>query len=110
MMFYALTPPYCESDRVRLYPTREAAIAQAGDDSPVYAIAVEFDKAGRLVVPCWVIPQAVETDWTTPAELHGDGSLTAKGTIPKELFVGCVHSPRRSCSGPDSRVRWRKHG
>ncbi len=109
-MYYALTPPHQQADRVRLYPTREAAIAHAGDDTPVYAVAVEFDKAGRLVVPCWVIPQAVEADWTTLAELHGDGSLTAKGAIPRALFVGCVSFSRRTGANRDIKVRWRRQG
>ncbi len=109
-MFYVLIPPHHEADRVRLYPSRDAAIAHAGDNAPVYAVAVEFDKAGRLVVPCWVIPHQVETDWTTPAELHGDGSLTAKGTIPSEFFVGCVHYPSRACTERGTEVRWRRHG
>jgi hypothetical protein len=105
-MFYVLTPPHYEADRVRLYPTLAAAAAQAGEDSPVYAVAVDFDKVGRLVVPDWVIPQAPEADWTTPAELHGDGSLTAKGRIPRGLFVGRVNSPRRRASAEPDRWAW----
>ena len=63
-MFYVLTPPYYKADRVRLYPTRDAALAESGDHSPVYAVAVEFDKAGRLVVPSWVIPRMAEAEWS----------------------------------------------
>jgi hypothetical protein len=98
-MFYVLTPPDCDAAMVYLYPTRGAAIAKVGDNRPVYAVAVEFDKSRRrLVVPLWVIPQTIDEDWTTPAELHGDGSITAKGTIPRELFVGRVNSASLSAS------------
>ena len=110
-MFYVLTPPDCEANTVHLYPTREAALAQAGEDDPIYAVAVDFDRGGRrLVVPVWVIPQADETDWTTPAEPHTDGSLTAKGTIPRQLFVGRVNQSARFCAGPELRIHRRMHG
>jgi hypothetical protein len=45
-------------------------------------------------VPRWIDPLAFDPAWTTPAELHGDGSVTAKGMIPKELFVAFVCSRR----------------
>ncbi len=109
-MFYALTPPQMKAERLRLYPTLAAAVARGGEDSPIYAVAVEFDRCGRLVVPRWVIPQAVDAGWTTPAVLHGDGSLTAQGTIPGEFFVGRVNTPIRSYEREDIRIRWRWRG
>jgi hypothetical protein len=107
-MFYVLTPPDCEAARIHLFPSRDAAIAQAGGEKSVYAVAVEFDRTGRcLVVPIWVILESVEAAWTTPAELHGDGSLTAKGTIPRALFVGRVHAPKRARGEATVWLRWR---
>jgi hypothetical protein len=93
-MFYALTPPESVTDRVRLYPTARAALAQACEDRTVFVVAVDLDAGGRLVVPRWVDPQAIAPDWATCAQLHGDGSITARGRIPQELFVGCLWARR----------------
>ena len=91
-MLYTLTDPKRQPDRVELYPNVDAAIAHAGDGGVVYRVAVDFDATCRLLLPRWLVPEAFDPAWTTPAELHGDGSVTAKGLIPTELFVafGCA--------------------
>lgn len=93
-MFYALTPFESQTDRVHLFPSLEDAMAHALDGQPIFEVAVNFDASGRFLVPDGVAPEDVEPEWSTRAELHGNGSLTAQGTIPRELFVGRVRSPR----------------
>jgi hypothetical protein len=93
-MFYALMPPEHETDRIRLFPTIDAAVSQDRDGRPIYEVAVDFDPDDRLVVPITVDAQVVDPEWTTRAEVHGDGSITAKGKIPGELYVGCVFARR----------------
>ncbi|MGO9465904.1 MAG: hypothetical protein ACLQIB_32875 [Isosphaeraceae bacterium] len=93
-MYYCTFHPNDQYDRVRLYPDVGAAIAAAGGHRPVYEVAVSMEGDSRLVVASEVDPPESDLEWTTRAQLHADGSVTAKGTIPRELFVGYIYSPQ----------------
>ncbi len=93
-MFYSTCHPEHQSDRVRLYPDVGAAVAAAGDYRPVFEVAVNLEADTRLVVASEMDPPDSDPEWTTRAQLHGDGSVTAKGRIPRELFVGYIYSPQ----------------
>ena len=93
-MFYAPTPFESQTDRVHLYPTLEAARSHSLDGHPIYEVAVDLDASRRFLVPDRVAPEDVDPEWSTRAELHGNGSLTAQGPIPREFFVGRFGSPR----------------
>jgi hypothetical protein len=86
-MLYSLTRPAYQGDRILLDPSPDAARADAGEGRPILEVAVRCDVRGRRVVPAWTDPQAFDPAWTAPAELHPDGSVTAKGPIPGRLFV-----------------------
>jgi len=49
----------------------------------------------RLAVASEVDPPDSDPEWTTRAQVHADGSVPAKGGIPRELFVGYIYSPQR---------------
>jgi hypothetical protein len=93
-MFYCTCDPENQGDRVRLYRDVESAIAADRECRPVYEVALNLDAGGRLVVSSELDAPEFDPDWTTRAQLHGDGSITAKGTIPRELFVGSIYSPQ----------------
>jgi hypothetical protein len=86
-MLYTLTRPALQGDRIQLYPSPDAAQARAGGGQPVIEVAVRFDARGRRVVPSWTDPHVFDPMWTAPAEFHPDGSITAKGPIPGQLFL-----------------------
>jgi hypothetical protein len=86
-MFYSLTLPESETDRVHLYSSVEDAIAQARDERQVYAVAVDFDPRCGLVLPSWVDSACPDPVWTSRAERNGDGSIVVEGTIPRKRFV-----------------------
>ncbi len=83
-MLYTITPPTRQGERIRLYPTLGAAQAHAPDGQAVHAVAVTLDGRGRSLISAW---RQVEPAWTTPVEVHDDGSATAHGPIPDRLFV-----------------------
>ena len=99
-MFYALITPEYETDRIHLFPSIESAVSRDSDGRPVYEVAVNFDPGQGLVVPIRVDAHAFDPEWTTRAEAHGDGSITAKGRIPRELYFACVCA--RRWTGADS--------
>lgn len=85
-MLYTVTSPSDPYDRIRLFPSPEAARAtEIG--KPVRVVAVGFDPRMRRVIPLWTDPQSFDPAWTAPAQSHADGSVTAKGPIPTSLFV-----------------------
>jgi hypothetical protein len=73
-------------DRVRLFMTAEAALAVADPEHVVHAVAVGFDDRMRRVVPLWTDPEQFDPTWSAPAQSHADGSLTARGPIPRALY------------------------
>jgi hypothetical protein len=84
-----LYTPFCPDhalDRIRLFPSQEAARAFAGHGKRVLSVAVGFDAMMRRVVPLLCDPQAIDPNWSTPAQSHADGSVTAKGPIPEVLY------------------------
>lgn len=89
-MFYTLTHPAHQTDRIDLHLNAEVTWAGAG--WPVFAVAVRFDAMSRRVIPLWTDPDQFDSAWTTPAELHADGSITAKGPIPESLFLRSRHA------------------
>lgn len=86
-MLYTLTSPADEYDRILLFPSPEAALALGTGQRSVRVVAVNFDSRNRRVVPLWTDPEQFDPAWTTPAQPHPDGSVTAKGPIPQQLFV-----------------------
>ena len=100
-MLYTHTPSTHQGDRIRFYPS--ATAAQAADSGQaVLAVAVRFDAPGRRVVPLWTDPDMFDPTWTTPAELHADDSITARGPIPARLFG---ESGPESLLGPSPQVQ-----
>ena len=86
-MLYTLTRPAFQGDRILLYPSPDAAQAGAGGRQPVIGVALRSDARGRRVVPTWSDPGVLDPTWSAPAEFHPDGSITAKGPIPGQLFL-----------------------
>jgi hypothetical protein len=101
-MFYSLVSPENETDRVHLYPSVAEAIAHADDEHRIYKVAVEFDTRARLAMPSWIDPLTADPVWTGRAEQHGDGSITVKGLIPKDLFFLWLWTPT---DAPDTNGR-----
>ncbi|HEX8202968.1 MAG TPA: hypothetical protein VF590_21005 [Isosphaeraceae bacterium] len=91
-MLYTPSLPADQGDRVRLYPSPAAARAEAGSDRPIFGVAVRLESRQRRVVPLWPLSPAFDVDidptWATPAQIHADGSVTARAPIPRPLFVG----------------------
>jgi hypothetical protein len=106
-MFYTLIPPDHECDRVHLYPSLESASAASDDTRPIYQVALELAAGRRLVVSGCIDRGCLGPDWMTGAQLHGDGSVTAKGPIPIVLFIGCVFVGRSSSASVNGCVRSR---
>ena len=95
-MFYCTCDPDRQGDRVRLYRDMEAAIAADRECRPVYEVALNLDAGDRLVVSSEFDASDFDPYWTMCAQLHGDGSITAKGTIPRAL--SWARSTRRNAS------------
>ncbi len=93
-MYYCTCDPDHQSDRVRLYPDVKAASAADHECRPIYEVALDLEAGDRLVVSTELAAPDLDPEWTTRAQLHGDGSITAKGAIPRELFVGSIYSPQ----------------
>ena len=86
VMLYTLASLLHQADRIRLYPSAEVICSRGGGRS-IVGVSVRFVARDRRVVPLWTDPAQFDPAWTTPAELHADGSVTAKGPIPGPLFV-----------------------
>jgi hypothetical protein len=89
-MFYTLMPPEDDCDRVHLYPSLDSATIAAIEDCPIYQVALELSGDRRLVAAPELEDSCLGPYWMTGAQLHGDGSVTAQGRIPKELFIACI--------------------
>jgi hypothetical protein len=103
-MFYCTCDPDRQGDRVHLYRDVKAAIAADQEWRPVYEVALALEADDRLVVAGDIDAPDCDPFWTTRAQLHGDGSITAKGTIPRELFVGSIYSPQCLARIQDARI------
>jgi hypothetical protein len=86
-MLYTITHPAEAYDRIRLFPSLEAARAVAFDGRNIQIVAVDYDHGMRRVVPLEVDPTVLDPAWSAPAQFHPDGSVTAKGPLPAHLFV-----------------------
>jgi hypothetical protein len=86
-MLYTTTNPAEAYDRIRLFPSLEAARAVAFDGRHVQIVAVDYDHRMRRVVPLAADPALLDPAWSAPAQFHPDGSVTAKGPLPSHLFV-----------------------
>ncbi len=86
-MLYTVTSPTEPYDRIRLFPSLEAARAMAFDGRHVQIVAVDYDHRMRRVVPLEIDPMLLDPAWSAPAQYHPDGSVTAKGPLPEHLFV-----------------------
>ena len=85
-MLYTLAPAAHREDRILLFPSMDAARITADRDREVLGVALSFDARGRRVTPLWIDAQAFDPAWWAPAELHADGSITARGPIPAPLI------------------------
>ena len=83
-MFYTHTR---RGDRIRLFPTPQAAQAQAADGQAIHAVAVHLDGYARCLTPLDKPVSGADAGWRAPVEVHDDGSVTADGTIPEKFFV-----------------------
>ena len=94
MMLYTLTPPSDPADRVLFFPSFEAALDALGGraDRRLFRVAVRVDECRRRLIPVDPNTEGVDPLWTTPAQVHGDGTVTARAPIPAALYVG-------ECSG-----------
>jgi hypothetical protein len=84
--FYTFTSPAHQGDRLRLHPSVEAARADA-QGQLIYGVAVRLNPGGHRLSSLWTMMREIAPGWSTPAQLHHDGSVTAKGPIPAALFV-----------------------
>src|SRR4051794_27264883 len=82
-----LYTPTRQGDRIRLYPTPEAAQAHAGDGQAIHAVAVNLDGIAHYLTPVSKQVPGLDAGWRSTVELHEDGSFTARESIPKQLFV-----------------------
>jgi hypothetical protein len=87
-MLYTLTTPEEPHDRIRLFPTPASALGGSSAGQRVRKVAVNFDERMKRVVPLWKDGRLSNPFWYAPAEPHPDGSITAKGPFPVELFLG----------------------
>jgi hypothetical protein len=86
-MLYTLTTPGEPHDRIRLFPDPALARGGSAGGRPVRVVAVNFDERMKRVVPLWKDGPLSNPFWYAPAESHPDGSITAKGPFPRELFL-----------------------
>ncbi len=84
--FYTFTSPAHQGDRIRLYPSIDAAWSDA-QEQLIFGVAVRLSPGGHRLNSLWTMMREIAPGWSTPAELHHDGSVTAKGPIPVTLFV-----------------------
>jgi hypothetical protein len=83
-MFYT---PTRRGERIRLYPTPQAAQAHAAEGQAIHAVAVHLDGYARCLTPLDKRVTELDAGWRGPVELHEDGSLTTLGPLPEPLFV-----------------------
>lgn len=86
-MLYTLITPGEPHDRIRLFPDPDAARAEAPEPKRIRIVAVGYDERMKRVVPLWTDDRLSNPFWFAPAQPHPDGSVTAKGPIPSELFL-----------------------
>ncbi len=85
-MLYTQTPAGQQRDRIELFPLTVATLMES-EGRKFIGVAVQFDARSRRLVPLRAMPQEFDPTWTTPAEPHPDGSVTARGPIPELLFL-----------------------
>ena len=86
-MLYTLARPEAQGDRIHLAARIEVLQVRADEGRAILGVAVHFDPRERRLIPLWSDPEAFDPAWSTPAEHHADGSITARGPIPAPLFV-----------------------
>jgi hypothetical protein len=87
-MLYTTTSSDDQVDRIRLFPSPEAAVeAVAHPVRAVHGVAVILDRGDHRLIPLWTDPQVFDSAWTAPAELLADRSIIARCPIPAPLFV-----------------------
>jgi hypothetical protein len=86
-MLYTLITPGEPHDRIRLFPSRASALGVSPTGRRVRVVAVNFDERMKRVVPLTDDQRLANPFWFAPAESHPDGSITAKGPFPSELFL-----------------------
>lgn len=87
-MLYTTTASDCQVDRIRLFPSPEAAVeANSCAARRVHGVAVGLDRGDHRLIPLWTDPNVFDSAWTAPAELLADRSIIAKCPIPAPLFV-----------------------
>lgn len=87
-MLYTLTTPGEPHDRIRLFPSPRSCLGEVSDGRRVRCVAVNFDERMKRVVPQGDDHRLANPFWYAPAQSHPDGSITAKGPFPTELFLG----------------------
>ncbi|MBV8267586.1 MAG: hypothetical protein JO252_14775 [Planctomycetaceae bacterium] len=85
---FTATPPARQEDKILLHPSIEAARLEVGSRRPIYQVAACLARDGHRLLPHGSLSPDFDPAWTTSAESHGDGSVTAQGPIPSWLFVG----------------------
>ena len=87
-MLYTTTASDNQVDRIRLFPSPEAAVgADSNAARTVHGVAVILDRGDHRLIPLWTDPQVFDSAWTAPAELLADRSIIARCPIPAPLFV-----------------------
>lgn len=87
-MLYTLITPGEPHDRIRLFPSPPPCPLERAESWRVRCVAVNFDERMKRVVPQGDDRRLVNPFWFAPAQSHPDGSITAKGPFPIELFLG----------------------
>lgn len=85
-MLYTAYEPTSQGDRIRLFPSLAAFRTTFGNRA-AFEVAVRYDPGDRRLYPLWTHPFSFDPTWSTPAQLHADGSVTARAPIPEVLFA-----------------------
>jgi hypothetical protein len=86
--FFTATHPAQQVNTIRLHASIEGARLEVGDRQPIYRVAACLARDGRRLLPHGSLSPEFDAAWTTPVRLHGDGSVTARGPIPRWMFDG----------------------
>ena len=104
-MLYTHTDPASQGDRILLYPRFDEGRAERCLARSVFLVAVRFDPMSRRLLPLRIDLRKLDPNWTTPAYIEADGTITARGPIPEPLFTACLDTtdpkvPRRRLVRP----------
>ncbi len=107
-MMYTTSPPDSQDDRTRLFFSPATASPQVVEGQLIFEVAVRYDARNRRVEPSTNEYEVAQLAWATPGEAHADHSVTARGTIPPQLYTGriaawCLSEPL--CRSVSSRIR-----